>query len=68
MSDNVPWVARVFERDRKIERFQAALETIANREPDVNAMTPDQALAALQEVVRIARNTLEQFVSVPKQR
>jgi hypothetical protein len=68
MSDNVPWVARVFERDRKIERFQAALETIANREPDVNAMTPDQALAALQEVIRIARNTLEQFVSVPKQR
>jgi hypothetical protein len=60
MSDNTPWVAQVFERDRKFERFQAALETIASREPDSNAMLPDQALATLREVTRAARVALEQ--------
>jgi hypothetical protein len=51
----VPWVAQVFERDRKFERFQAALETIANREPDLDAKAPEQAL---REVISIARAAL----------
>jgi hypothetical protein len=48
----VPWVAQ---RDRKFERFQAALETIANREPDLDAKAPEQAL---REIISIARAAL----------
>jgi hypothetical protein len=60
MSDNVPWVAQVFERDRKFERFQRALEAIANLEPHLDGMAPDQALAVLRKVATAARVALEQ--------
>jgi hypothetical protein len=59
MSDNAPWVAQVFERDRKFEQFQEALEAIASLEPHLNAMAPDQALTKLREITRAARVTLE---------
>jgi hypothetical protein len=52
MSDGAPWVAEVFHQDRKLHRFQSALEAIASRESDLNATVPDQALAALREVVK----------------
>jgi hypothetical protein len=51
----VPWVAQVVERDSKFERFQAALETIANREPDLDAKAPEQAL---REIISVARAAL----------
>jgi hypothetical protein len=57
MSETTPWVAQVFERDRKFERFRAALEAIANRAPELDAMAPDEAL---REVTGIARAALEQ--------
>lgn len=60
MSDGAPWVAQVFERDRKFERFQDALEAITSREPELDAMAPDQAFAALREVITAARVALEQ--------
>lgn len=59
MTDAAPWVAQVFERDRKFERFQAALEMIANREPALDALAPDQALVTLRDVTRAARVALE---------
>jgi hypothetical protein len=58
MGDAVPWVVQVFERDRKFERFQGALEAIVNR--DLKSIDPDQALASLREVINIARAALEQ--------
>ncbi len=67
MSDGAPWVVQVFERERRIARFQAALETIASREPQLDVMAPDQALATLREFVSIARSALEQYASVPGQ-
>ena len=60
MSDSAPWVAQVFERDRKFERFQAALQKIASREPALDGMAPDQAVTVLREVVGAARAALEQ--------
>jgi hypothetical protein len=57
MTDAAPWVAQVFERDRKFERFQGALEAIANR--DLESIDPDQALATLRDVTRAARVALE---------
>jgi hypothetical protein len=60
MSDGTPWVAQVFERDRKFERFQDALEVIASREPELDAMAPDQAFATLREIISAARAALEQ--------
>ena len=60
MTNSTPGVAQVFERDRKFERFQGALETIASRKPDLNAMASDQAPAALREVIGLARGALEQ--------
>jgi hypothetical protein len=45
-----PWVAQVFANDPKLERFQRALEVIANLEPHLNGMAPDQALAVLRKV------------------
>jgi hypothetical protein len=59
MSDTVPWVTQVFETDRKLELFQQALEAVANLEPHLNAMPPDQALAVLREVTRAARIALQ---------
>jgi hypothetical protein len=60
MNDNPPWVARVFERDRKFERFQRTLEVIANLEPELNGMAPDRALEVLRKVTTAARVALEQ--------
>jgi hypothetical protein len=60
MRDGSPWVAQVFERDCKFERFQDALKAITRREPELDAMAPDQAFATLREVVRAARLALEQ--------
>jgi hypothetical protein len=57
--DNDPWVAQVFERDRKFELFQEVLQAIASLEPHLNAVTPDQALADFREVTRAARVALE---------
>ena len=59
MTDAAPWVAQVFERDRKFERFRAALEMIASWEPALAAMAPDQALATLRDITRAARVALE---------
>jgi hypothetical protein len=59
MSDNAPWVAQVFDRDRKLERFQRALEVIANLEPHLDEMAPDRALAILRKVATAARVALE---------
>jgi hypothetical protein len=59
MSDNAPWVVQVFDRDRKFERFQRALEVIANLEPHLDGMTPDRALAVLRKVTTAARVALE---------
>ena len=59
MSDNDPWVAQVFERDRKFGLFHEVLQAIASLEPHLNAVTSDQALAVLREVTRAARVALE---------
>jgi hypothetical protein len=59
MTDAAPWVAQVFERDHKFERFQAVLEAIASRERDLAALTPKEALPMLREVTRAARAALE---------
>jgi hypothetical protein len=40
--------------------LQDALEVIASREPELDAMAPDQAFAALREIISAARAALEQ--------
>jgi hypothetical protein len=46
--------------DAKIKKFEAALQTIAARESDLQAIAPGQALATLRDVTKIARDALEQ--------
>ena len=58
MNGSSPWVAQVFERDRKFERFRSALEEIASRGSDLNELAPDLAFAAFREVIGIARRAL----------
>jgi hypothetical protein len=48
-----PWILQLLQ-DRKTERFRVALEKIASRATDLDAMSPDQARAALREVIRDA--------------
>ncbi len=48
-----PWILQLLQ-DRKTERFRVALEKIASRATDLDAMSPEQARAALREVIRDA--------------
>ena len=57
---NLPWMFQTHIADAKIKKFEAALQTIAGREPDLKAMAPDQALVTLRDVTKIARAALEQ--------
>jgi hypothetical protein len=59
MSDHVPWVAQVIERDCQFERFKEVLETIADIEPHLSTMAPDQALPLLRQITRAACVALE---------
>ena len=54
---SVPWMYQSHIADAKIRRFETALQAIAGL--DGNAMTSDQALANLQDVITIARVALE---------
>jgi hypothetical protein len=59
MADATPWVAQVFERDRKFKRFRAALEMIASREPALAACSWSGA-RTLRDITRAARVALEE--------
>jgi hypothetical protein len=48
-----PWILQLLQ-DWKTERFRVALEKIASRATDLDAMSPEQARAALREVIRDA--------------
>jgi len=52
-----PWILQLLQ-DQKTERFRAALEKIAGQAMDLDAMSLDQARAALQEVIRDANIAL----------
>jgi hypothetical protein len=54
---SVPWMFQSHIADAKIRRFETALQAIAGL--DWNAMTSDQALANLRDVITIARVALE---------
>jgi hypothetical protein len=54
---SVPWMFQSHIVEAKIRRFETALQAIAGL--DWNAMTSDQALANLREVITIARVAIE---------
>ena len=54
---SLPWAYQPHVADAKIRRFETALQAIAGL--DWNAMTSDQALANLRDVITIARVALE---------
>jgi hypothetical protein len=54
---SVPWMFQSHIADAKIRRFESALQAIAGL--DWNAMTSDQALTNLRDVITIARVALE---------
>jgi hypothetical protein len=53
----VPWTYRSHIADAKIRQFETALQKIAAL--DCNALSSDQALANLRDVITIARVALE---------
>jgi hypothetical protein len=54
---SVPWMFQTHIAEAKIRRFETALQAIAGL--DWNAMTSDQAVAKLRDVITIARVALE---------
>jgi hypothetical protein len=52
-----PWMFQSHVAEAKIRQFETALQAIAGL--DWNAMTSDQALAKLRDVITIARAALE---------
>jgi hypothetical protein len=54
---SLPWMYQSHVADAKIRRFETALQAIAGL--DWSAMTSDQALATLRDVITIARVALE---------
>jgi hypothetical protein len=54
---NLPWMFQSHIADAKIRQFETALRAIAGL--DWNAMTSDQALTNLRDVITIARVALE---------
>jgi hypothetical protein len=53
----VPWMYQSHVADAKIRQFETALQKIAAL--DCNALTSDQALTKLRDVITIARVALE---------
>jgi hypothetical protein len=54
---SLPWVYRSHVAEAKIRQFETALQKIAAL--DCNALTTDQALTKLRDVITIARVALE---------
>jgi hypothetical protein len=56
---STPWMFQTHLAEAKIKRYEAALQTIAAQETDLDALALDQALAKLRDVLTIARRALE---------